>query len=159
MTPAKPSRPDMPGYGIVGEKEGAGLLPWSFAEERMAKARNYWIGTVSPDGRPHAAPVWGLWHASAFYFSTGSHSRKGRNLAAQPAVSVHSESGDEAVMFEGHVEKVSDKALLKALDKAYKGKYGLPMQVPGIIFQLNAERVFAWREKDFPESATRWIFG
>ncbi|MEX2161191.1 MAG: pyridoxamine 5'-phosphate oxidase family protein [Anaerolineales bacterium] len=152
------SRPDMPGYGIVGEKEGAGLLPWSFVEERMAKAHNYWIGTVTPDGRPHAAPVWGLWHDGAFYFSTGSNSRKGRNLAARPLVSVHSESGDEAVMFEGQVENVSDKALLKALDKAYKEKYGLPMQGPGIIFRLKPDRAFAWREKDFPESATRWIF-
>jgi len=31
----------MPGYGIVGEKEGAGLLPWDFVERRMNAARNF----------------------------------------------------------------------------------------------------------------------
>lgn len=159
MANVKTSRPSMPGYGVVGEKEGAGLLPWSFVEERMAAAHNYWIGTCKPNGRPHSAPVWGLWHEGAFYFSTGDKSRKGRNLATNPAVSVHLESGDQAVMFEGDVEAVSDAKLLKALDKAYKAKYGFPMQGPGIIFALKPKRAFAWREQDFPQCATRWTFG
>lgn len=154
----KVSRPHMPGYGVVGEKEGAGLLPWSFVEERMAKAHNYWIGTADPKGRPHAAPVWGLWHAGAFYFSTGADSRKGRNLASNPAISVHLESGDETVIFEGDTVAVSEAALLKALDKDYKAKYGLPMQGPGVIYKLHARRAFAWREADFPQCATRWTF-
>lgn len=158
MAQMKSSRPDMPGYGVVGEKEGAGLLPWSFAEERFAAARNYWIASTKPDGRPHSAPVWGLWHEGVFYFSTGAESRKGRNLDQNPAVSVHLESGEEAVMLEGVVEAVSDAKLLKALDKSYKAKYGFPMQGPGRIFAVKASRAFAWREHDFPQSATRWSF-
>ena len=158
MAEVKASRPDMPGYGVVGEHEGAGLLPWSFVEERMAAARNYWIASTKPGGRPHSAPVWGLWHEGTFYFSTGSESRKGRNLAANPAVSVHLESGEEAVMFEGVVEAVRDTKVLRALDKAYKTKYGFPMQGPGKIYRLSAETAFAWREADFPQCATRWSF-
>jgi len=43
----------MPGYGIAGPGEGRGLLPWSWAEERIAAARRYWLATVAADGAPH----------------------------------------------------------------------------------------------------------
>lgn len=155
------SRPHMPGYGIVSETEGAGLLPWSFVEERMSASHNYWIASTRPDDRPHTAPVWGLWHEGKFYFSTGEQSRKGRNLGANLAVSVHLESGDEVVILEGVVEEITDTKLLNSLNKAYKAKYGIGMdgpEGPGFIFGLSLQRAFAWREKDFPESATRWIF-
>ncbi len=50
------SRPRMPAaYGIPKDKKG--LLPWSYASERMAKAMHYWICSVTPDGRPHATPA------------------------------------------------------------------------------------------------------
>ncbi len=78
----EPTRPDMPGYGI--HLGGEGMLPWSHVSERMSAARNYWIGTTRPDGRPHATPVWGVWVDETFYFGTGERSRKGRNLAADP---------------------------------------------------------------------------
>ncbi len=32
------SRPYMPGYGILDAASGKGLLPWSWASERLAKA-------------------------------------------------------------------------------------------------------------------------
>ena len=49
-------RPDMPeGY------LGAAPLPWSWAEEQLTDARNYWITTIGPTGRPHVRPVWGVW--------------------------------------------------------------------------------------------------
>jgi general stress protein 26 len=148
----------MPGYGIAAETEGTGLLPWSFVEERMAASRNYWIASTRPDGHPHVAPVWGLWHEGKCYFSTGEDSIKGQNLASNPHVSVHLESGDEVVILEGEVNEVTDKATLSSLDTAYNKKYGLDMQGPGVIFALDARKAFAWREADFPTSATRWIF-
>lgn len=154
--PDRVSRPHMPGYGILPESEGAGLLPYSFVEERMAAARNYWVCSVTPEGRPHAAPVWGLWHAGAFYFGTGDTSRKGRNLAANPAVVVHLESGDEAIILEGRAEPVTDAALLKTLDKAYKAKYKVPFHS---ALCVRPQVAFAWREADFPASATRFVLG
>jgi hypothetical protein len=44
------SRPKLPGYGLVGETEGEGLLPWSWAADRLTAARNYFIATTRPDG-------------------------------------------------------------------------------------------------------------
>ena len=78
----KPSRPQMPGYGLPEHSKG--LLPWKWAEQRLAKSHNYWISTVRPDGRPHTMVVWGLWLANVFYFSTGRDSRKTHNLKANP---------------------------------------------------------------------------
>ncbi|HEU4760074.1 MAG TPA: pyridoxamine 5'-phosphate oxidase family protein, partial [Dehalococcoidia bacterium] len=62
------SRPHMPGYGISEDDEG--LLPWAWAEERLAKSHNYWVATARPDGRPHAMPVWAVWLDDRLYFST-----------------------------------------------------------------------------------------
>ena len=46
-------------------------------------------------------PVWGVWLDDAFFFSTGRKSRKGQNLAANPACTVANDDGEEAVIVEG----------------------------------------------------------
>ena len=84
MAEPRASRPLMPGYGIVGADEGIGLLPWSWAEERLLQSKNFWLATRWPDGRPHVMPVWAIWHAGALWFSSSRQSRKARNLAADP---------------------------------------------------------------------------
>ncbi|HTM48193.1 MAG TPA: pyridoxamine 5'-phosphate oxidase family protein [Bryobacteraceae bacterium] len=159
MRRPKAARPVMPGYGI--RKGPKGLLTWTHVEERMSGSRNYWVATTRPDGRPHVMPVWGVWVEGRFYFSTDRGSRKGRNLAQQPAITVHLESGDDAVILEGAASLVTDATLLSAIDDAYNGKYGIRVVGhPGDsgIYAVTLQKVFAWREKDFPVSATRWQF-
>jgi hypothetical protein len=46
------SRPYMPGYGISGPEEGTGLLPWSWATERLSSSHDYWLATVCPMAVP-----------------------------------------------------------------------------------------------------------
>lgn len=75
-------RPRM--YGRVGLDPV--LLPWSWAECRLLEARNYWIATTRPDGRPHTRPVWGVWEDGAFYFSTGSLAAE--NLRHSPELTI-----------------------------------------------------------------------
>src|SRR5437660_10815397 len=99
-------------YGIKPRKE---YLPWSHARERLTGSRNYWICTVRPDGRPHSIPVWGFWLDDALYFGTSKTTRKARNLAHNPAVSVHLESGDDVIILEGTAVEVSDKAIVKKI--------------------------------------------
>jgi hypothetical protein len=48
---AERTRPYAPGYSIPSNPRG--MLPWSFVEERMTAARNYWVATVLPSGGPH----------------------------------------------------------------------------------------------------------
>ena len=45
------ARPYMPGYGILRPEEGTGLLPWSWADERLRRSHDFWLATVWPDGR------------------------------------------------------------------------------------------------------------
>ena len=148
-------------YGIWAADQGAGLLGWDWAATRLERAHNYWVASSSPEGKPHAAPIWGLWLESVFYFSTARASRKGRNLAANPQAVVHLESGDEVVVLEGVVEEVADKKELARLASAYGEKYTLEIKFedPGsVVYGLQPKRAFAWRESDYPESATRFSF-
>jgi len=151
----QPIRPDMPaGYSVKGSKPK--FVPWTFADQRLQKSHNYWICSSRPDGRPHSIPVWGVWFDGAFYFSTDPDSHKARNLKANPAISVHVESGNEPVILEGRVEVAK---LDKKLDAAYHAKYKMHLlDFPGpmSIFRLRPETVLAWREKDFGTSATKW---
>ncbi len=156
----------MRNYGISEDEEG--LLSWEWVSDRMSESRNYWISTTRPDGKPHAAPVWGVWVDETLYFGTAPSSRKARNLAHNPNVAVHLESGDEAVIVEGVTEELTnpDPALSEKIIAAYAAKYKDPET--GGEFQLeSAEGLkavrpgvgFAWLERDFPNTATRWVFG
>ena len=146
------------GYGIASGDEGT--VPWSWVEKQCTNSRNYWICTTRADGRPHAIPVWGLWLDDAVVFSTDPESWKARNFRARPDVVVHLESGDEVVIVEGRVEAF-DRARLDAFLDAYEAKYNFRPsadQTEG-IYTVRPARVLAWREQDFPTSATRFQLG
>jgi hypothetical protein len=160
---SKRGRPHMQNYGIA-ESE-AGLMSWEWVDEQLTKSRNYWIASTRPDGKPHAAPVWGVWLNGVLYFSSDEGSRKARNLAANPEVVVHLESGDDCVILEGRVEVMGsrDELLALGVGKAYSGKY--PPFDPfengemfGRWYRLRPRTALAWLEKDFPNTATRWDF-
>lgn len=159
MTDTHRSRPQMRDYGIHQDDDG--MLPWSWVEQQMAQARNYWVCSTRPDGKPHAAPVWGVWHAGTLYFSTSPTSRKGRNLSANPALVVHLESGDDTVILEGTAQRVTDRALLGRIVDVYATKYDFrpdPDDPAALWLALRHQAVLAWREADFPRTATRWTF-
>lgn len=156
------TRPHMPGYGVKPEDEGRGLFDWQWVSDRMAQSRNYWICTTRPDGRPHATPVWGVWYEDTFYFGIGSDSRKRRNLALNPNIVVHLESGDEVVILEGSVQPATDRSLLSRLAVRYNNKYQMtvyPEDGSGDpMLALQPTGALAWLETDFPGTATRWQF-
>jgi len=155
------SRPQMPaGYG-VDPAATAEMLPWSTVTAQLASARSYWLCTTRPDGRPHVAPVWGLWLDDAVHFSTDPTSRKGRNLTVNPACVVHLESGDDAVIIEGTVEPVTDPEVLARFVDAYDAKYHVrpdPMDPGSATYRVRPAVAFAWLEKSFLGSASRWRF-
>jgi PPOX class probable F420-dependent enzyme len=144
-------------YGLAGRR--AAMLPWTWARRRLARAHNYWLATTRPDGRPHAMPIWGVWLDERFLFSTARRSRKGRNLRRRPNAVVHLESGDQTVILEGLVREVRDPALLERYATAYHAKYRYRPEADdraNVTYALVARLGFAWRERDFPKSATRW---
>ena len=160
MTTPEPTRPSFaPGYGI--ESTSHGLLTWEWVRQRLTESRSYWLATTRADGKPHAAPVWGVWTGDTLYFGTDFNSVKGRNLKSRPDSVVHLESGDEAVILEGRAEPVTDATLLQHVSGLYGSKYGVTPDfadpaTPAFCFRV--QRAFAWREQDFPHTATRWQF-
>jgi PPOX class probable F420-dependent enzyme len=154
----------MPGYGTLGPDEGSGLLQWSWAEERIISSRNYWIGSLRPDGSPHIMPVWGVWDGEGLWFSSSKRSRKTRNLMADPRCSVAVEDAVNPVIIEGIAELVTDPdalATVLALENAkYETDYGIDLLDPAInaSFRVRPRWVFGLREDDFTGSPTRWIF-
>lgn len=159
----KASRPHAPGYGFP--KGTKGLLSWSWAEQRLKKSHNYWITTVRPDGSPHVMVVWGLWQDGRFIFSTGSESRKARNLARNPKCIVSTEDADEAVIVEG-IAEIADVEARRKMIPVYEKKYEwdlssmkddlLSMKEP--VFAVRPKVVFAMWEKHFQDKSTRWKF-
>jgi hypothetical protein len=86
---------------LYGLKSPHKFLPFTHAQERLTKSRNYWICTTRRDGCPHSIPAWGFWIDGGLYFGTARSTRKARNLADNPAISIHLESGDDVVILEG----------------------------------------------------------
>ncbi len=157
----KASRPHMPGYGILDAASGQGLLPWSWATERLSQARTYWLSTTRPDERPHAMPIWGVWMNGAFCFTTGERSRKARNLAARPYGVVGITSGDTTVVLEGQVWLIDDTRARQAFAARYSPKYQWDMEGftdalrvlwPAVAYGFSAAT------DEFAGSATRWTF-
>ncbi len=156
VDPSRTDRPHVPGYGIPEHMDG--LLPWSFALERLERSRNYWIASTRPDGRPHAVPVWGVLLDGTVYFGGGEQTVWAKNLARNPHVVVHLESGDEVVILEGtverHTEDNTDPALLARIDAAYEAKYDMPHGTP--VWELKPRVGFGWSR--YPDNTTRWTF-
>jgi PPOX class probable F420-dependent enzyme len=152
----------MPGYGIGGPTDGTGLLPWSWAEQRLTASHDYWVATLHPDGRPHVMPVWGVWDGEAFWFSSSPGSRKARNLRRDPRATVTTDNADEPVVVEGIVERVGDEASVVAfaelVDAKYGTAYGVDFFLANATFRLRPTWAFGLLEADFTGSPTRWHF-
>ncbi len=164
-TEPKRGRPDLPkDYGVPTGDEG--LLPWSWAVERLENARNYWFSTTRPDGRPHAMPAWAAWLDGQLYFEGSPETRRARNLAVNPAIVVHLESGDEVVILEGETRDVGrpERALAERLVAVFTAKYAathdyrpaLDQWDGGGLWVVHPRVAFAWNE--FPTAMTRWTF-
>ena len=158
------SRPYMPGYGIQGPAERSGLLPWSWAAERLASARNYWVVSVRPDGRPHSMPVWGMWDDGQLLFTSGVRSRKIRNLQADPRCVVSTEDAKDPVIVEGTAAIVTDLKRIGRVLELMNDKYGTSIEASFLDPAVNAtvavrpRQVISMRHGDFTGSPTRWAF-
>src|SRR5205807_9149803 len=119
------SRPLLPtDYGVPDVEEG--MVSWSWAVERLEQARNYWFSTTRPDGRPHAMPAWAVRVDGALYFDGSPETRRARNLALNPAIPVHLESGDQGVILEGEgvLPRPPGPAVAAGEAEVLDGKYG-----------------------------------
>ena len=97
-------------------------LSWPEVAARLEAARNYWLCTTTPSGIPHAAPVWGVVIGQVLYLYSERRTVKARNLANDPRVVVHLESGEDVVIVRGTAQDL-----------------GMPAQVPDVVTALSAK--------------------
>ena len=155
-------RPWMPGYGTLPAAEGTGLLPWSWAIERLTTSHDYWLATSHPDGRPHVMPVWGVWWRDALWFSSGLRSRKARNLDADPRCALTTDDPRSPVVIEGTAERIAEidlrQGFIDATNAKYETSYTVDFLDPAVngTYRVTPEWAFGLVEDDFEGSPTRW---
>ena len=158
---------------------GSKTMPWSHPRDLLdggalvGPAAHCVLGTVRPDGRPHAAAVGGAWYDGDVYFQTGPATRKARNVAADPACTVAASLPGLDLVFEGEARRVTDAPTLEAIAAIYR-EAGWPVRVEGDaftapysapsggpppwhLFRVTSHTVFAVAGAA-PYGATRWRF-
>jgi hypothetical protein len=136
------------------------VLPWSYADRRLAEARCYWLATARPDGRPHVTPLWGSWVGGRLYLDGPPVTRWARNFTANPAVAVHLESGEEVVILEGVAADVTtDADLGRRIVGDWLGKYGrlAPDPAGDGVWCVTPTTVRGW-SSDALDDGTGWTF-
>jgi Pyridoxamine 5'-phosphate oxidase len=117
---------------------GSQAIPWSYAREILdagafKSQHAAFLGTIRPDGRPHAAGIGAAWYDGDMYFQTGPGTQKARNVAANPACTISASLPGIDLVFEGEAARVSDSATLEAIAEIYR-EGGWPVQVEGDAF-------------------------
>jgi Pyridoxamine 5'-phosphate oxidase len=156
---------------------GSGELPWTRARDLLAEARGpdtpFFLGTVRPDGTPHAAGVGALWIDGALYLVSGPRTRKSRNLAANPACTISCRLPGLDLVLEGEAHRVTDAPTLERIAAVYR-EGGWPAQVEGdaftapysapsagpppwYLYRLTLRTAFGVASAE-PHGATRWTF-
>jgi len=140
------------------------LLTWDYVERRLTEAKNYWLCSTRPTGRPHVVPRWAVWLGGQLYYDGSPETRHARNIAANAQVVVHLESGDEALIVEGeaHAAPKPTPALAQQLAVAYAAKYATHGYSPtpdqwdqGGLFVITPRTVLAWTK--FTDDPTKFI--
>jgi hypothetical protein len=159
------------------DQYGDAALPWSRARDALTAETDtptsFFLGTVGPEGRPHAAGVGAVWHEGDVYVVAGPGTRKARNLAANPACTVSVSLAGIDLVLEGEAARVVDAESLERLAAVYR-EGGWPAQVEGDAFtapytassggpppwnlyRVTVDTAFGVASAE-PHGATRWRF-
>lgn len=159
------------------DRYGSAALPWSRVRDALAvpsETDRFFLGTVGPDGHPHAAGVGALWADGDFYVVSGPGTRKSRNLAANPACTISAALRGIDLVFEGEATRVTDGPTLERLAELYRTQGGWPAEVAGdaftapysapsagpppwYLYRVTFHTVFGVAGEE-PHGATRWRF-
>jgi len=138
---------------------------WAHILARLAPARNYWLGTTTVSGAPHAAPVWGVVVDDQFYVYSERRTIKARNIERDLRVVVHLESAEHVVIVHGRMFDEGRPADAPDVVRALSVKYDAPgdaRYLPSVdedfdvLYRLEAERALLWELSDYDRSQQRW---
>ena len=137
-------------------------ITWAHASEKLKNEKVYWVSTSSLGGKPHAAPVWGIWKEGSFRFETDPGSVKGRNLKENPQIAVHVQDGLDTVIIEGTASRLRDKAELGSLIKDYARKYDYRPdwsdEKSQVVFKVSPRIAHAWRAPRMHRTLVNFLF-
>jgi hypothetical protein len=142
-----------------------GTMTWAEVAARLSTARSYWLGSTSPSGAPHAAPVWGVVTGETFHLYSERTTVKARNIAADPRVVVHLESAEDVLIVHGLAEDLGAPAAVPSVITALAAKYTRPQDrqyLPDhdpdfdVVYALRPRSAMAWRLDDYEASQRRW---
>jgi hypothetical protein len=160
------------------DRYGSPTMSWSRPHDLLAAnpggpGTPFFLGTVRPDGRPHAASVGAVWHDGDLYVTSGPGARKSRNLAANPACTISISLEGIDLVLEGTAARITDPPTLEQLAALYRTG-GWPAEVEGDAFTAPFSAPSAgpppWQLYRFtfhtafgvataePYGATRWRF-
>ena len=162
MITPKVLRPKLPeGYADTP----ISYVEWEWVTTQMTKAKNYWLCSVRPDGRPHVVPRWGVFIGNKLYYDGSPETRHAQNILANSNVSLHLENGSQAVIMEGF-SKPTEKPLpefAKRLAEAISDKYASDGYSPeptqwdeGGLYVFTPHQCIAWTV--FYENPTKFLF-
>ncbi len=97
-------------------------ISWKHANKKLTSEKVYWVSTASTGGKPHAAPVWGIWENDNLYFETDPKSPKGRNLANNPQIVFHVQDSMDTVIVEGTAEREKNPRKTEGLERRVRSK-------------------------------------
>lgn len=113
----------------LGAAEGLPPVSWDGIAEKLDSgsapdpaahnAKTKWLTTLNEDGSPHVTAVGAMWVDDAFWFQTGSGTRKCRNVERDPRCSIALSILDADVVIEGDAERVTDPTQVARIAKAW----------------------------------------
>jgi hypothetical protein len=128
-------------------------LTWDEIAERFATAQNWWVASSGPAG-PHSVPVWGVVVDGVLHFYGEPGAVRSRNLAADPRLVVHLESGSSVLLVHGTAVIGPPAGEDVAVSAAYAVKYTDPSDLDylpdaagmaaALLFTVVPTRAIAW---------------
>ena len=156
---------------------GNDALAWPRAETALADSNSaeitWFLATADLAGRPHTAGIGALWDRGNLYFTSGPHTRKSKNVAANHRVNVGVRLTGIDLVFEGTAARVTDGPTLEEIAAKYNeggwpvtaegDAFTAPFSAPSAgpppwyLYQVEFDRVYGVATEE-PHGATRWSF-
>jgi hypothetical protein len=150
MSSRRPSRLTIMDTVNLADSYGLPILDWAHIESGLDRGvtqapgsggpsrHTCWLATINTDGSPHVTGIGALWVDGAFWFETGEHTRKGKNLARDPRCTLSVATHDFDLVVEGKADRITDPATVTDMAERWDAQ-GWPARVDDTGLALTAE--------------------
>lgn len=125
-------------------------------DEFLREERTVRVATVSPDGEPHVAPMWFVWHDGAMYVTSLKRSRRQRDVERGSRVAACVDAGEEygelrgVVLYGEFADVDPPQEVRKAFGEKYWGGVEVPDRRSHAWLALRPDRVASWDFSKIP---------